>query len=1273
MEDMTSNVRTISEKLEQEAKLAHVAYEVGDFYIQAQALGNDRFVSMFDKSFTEIAKESYDSSLTATETINQFCEKYDFEGVANLMNRTATMLDSQNFFFNRIEMRDKETVSVANEQEFQDPVTPQFTIFRLKDTEQTAQLKEESLESLTQLGITPDKSNYECLYTNDLEELMMSCFEVMDEQPDMFHEEFENALYNNLDYDNVFTMNHYGLFDSDVIGVQYEGNLTYFYNNDNGLVEIDFEALPPNIKLKSVEQEEPEISQKMPQENTPENPKNDMVMDVYQKSDKLTYEKNSLEVVYQAGDFFVEASLGFDGSDVTLYDSNLAPLRTISYENIDNLTEAINQFCHDVQFDGIDTLHNRSADMLNHSAFHEKYDETYERRESSMYTSMEWYSNPEDSFAIYTLNPTEHNEQLHGRDMAFLEKLGEHLDKRNFSCVYTDTVASLQQNDPLFYGDTDMAEHLNQALSELEQGDGEKLLTMLHVKSPKMGELAETMSTGCVLALKQDGEVSHYFMEDNDLQKVEFMNLPPKFTEKSVEEAKDQMHQEIYDNTRTISDFVERQLSSFDQSCINILVDSAVEMNPEASKKDILLFVGDAINDGFILPKDFRNMDIPDFVGAVADLDRNNLIEFSSVIPDVSVLLQDVTPKQLVEMMSSDHNIENLVHQASQLSNISQNLEVSVPFEDISVINDFAQEISMKYEDMDKQSVCDFISEAIDNQVISVQDLENISYRDFFDAFQQEDMAMLGELVQMNQDSQEKEVVSTINPTRTYEERELTSHEKLQQEAVLNEVAYQVGDNSLYFKVDDNDITFAVFDKNLDQVELGTYENMSLTEGINEFVNTHDLPDIDQLADRESPLLHVDTLVYEAIERSHQQEEKSEFLTFDEVKAAAKEELSYAQVKAVAQGELNPSQETTTPQEQADIVAMPNEDYLFSATLTTQERVIIESATDFAYDYLSNYSQEEREVMSDILDKISVDGNLLQYYPDDYVFEDRPELSEKTTIVFTDTELEMIGEVCDATSQSWDNITNDYRDLVDAVIYKVEHPQKEVVEEILPNVGNLAEEPQETPLDTVMSGNKEYHPTQENLERLATEGYAEIAYVDYTDSAQPHQGTEDFSAERWQTVSEKSQENTQENTPRIVAGSYEITDSLVMGGEEIAVGESPSGMAGTWERSIVADESKGIVDNWYSGHYFDTKEEAVEDFHQRIEDKLEERAFIHGDKSMYAEKPEDKGEKKEDKVKEEKKERPRESVLNKLKEIKNQIAKKEEKEQPSKGKTDQTL
>ncbi len=1046
MEDMTSKIQTISEKLEQEAKLRHFAYDVGDFFVQAQALGDERFVTLFDKNFTEITKESYDSTLTATETINEFCEKYDFDGVESLINRTAPMLDSENFYYNHLEIRDKESISLENEQELHDPTTPQFAIYRLKETENTAHLKEESLETLMELGIPPDKGNYECIYANQVEEILPEIEEILETEPENFPLDFEFAILKNLESRSDFVYEHEALRDGDVIGLQNQGETTFFYVNPDGLEVIDF-SVQEKLVTERTAQEEKATEQKVEQTDKEEN--DSMKLDIYQKSDKLSIEAGAGVVAYQAGDFFVTAYGDGIGTEVNLYDSNLERVVSTSYENIENLTESLNQFSEDFQFDGIDTLRNHSAELLNYGVFIQNYQEAVQNREQSSELEQQWFSNPEDSFAVYSLNPMEHNEQLSRRGMDFLAKVGEDLDKHNFHCIFTDDLASLIENDPMFYGDTDMEQHFQEALEELQAGDGEKLLTMLEVKSPRMEGLSDELQTGCILSLKLDGEVSNYFMEETGLEKVTFQELPPKFQEKAVEVEKNQFYDELLDDSWSLSDFVTEPISTFDTNCITVLVASAIEMNPESTRKDILAFVGDCINEGDILPKDFRNMEVRDFVGAVVDLDKSQLLEFSSVPkeeqsnPNVEMKqektdLSEFSTENLMSLLQEDSNLRHVLTETAELSQIQLYFNEELSVADLKTINHMANMIGTRIDEHEKTSddILLYISNAVNNGEITASDLKNMEIHD---------------------------VIEVI-----------------------------LADDSLSSLV-----------------------------------------------------------------------------------------------------------ATENPQKLPDIVPVEGKEDTFQFTLSTQERVAIHEATEHQFDHNFDIDRDYRDILRDILEKIDPNGDLLEFYPDEHSFVINEELLEKMTLTFTEEELEAINESCHEASYYWENIPESYREVLDSIVDKIENKDKVL-------------------LDMTME-------TQ----------------------AKP------------------------ENEPRIAAHSYEITDSLVMGGEEIAVGVSPSGSAGTWERSVVADEEKGVMDNWYSGHYFDTVEEAMEDFHQRIEDKLEEREAIYGEKSMYSEKSEDKAKGKE----KEGEKTPRESVLAKLKEIKEQTVKKEDKEtqSPQKTKPDQTI
>ncbi len=302
---------------------------------------------------------------------------------------------------------------------------------------------------------------------------------------------------------------------------------------------------------------------------------------------------------------------------------------------------------------------------------------------------------------------------------------------------------------------------------------------------------------------------------------------------------------------------------------------------------------------------------------------------------------------------------------------------------------------------------------------------------------------------------------------------------------------------------------------------------------------------------------------------------------------------------------------------ETNITPIAGEENLFSVPLNNEERVVIESATEHAREVWEDIPEKYQEVLGDILDKIDPRGDLLEFYPENYTFEASESLNEQITLTLTAEELLVISDVCSQASLDWEHIGENYRDVLDSVVDKVvsidlERPDELDIDSYRYELefGTNELELEEIPQDIVVKhGTREYHPTQENLDKLKNEGYAEISYTDVTHSGQEYRGTEDFSAERWDFMQEE---------PRMVAG-YTITTSEVVGDVEVAMGENDMGFFGTWVAYLEADQSKGLVDNWNHGHYFcdDDKgvnqERAKADFSERVKDHLPEQA--KGEKS----------------------------------------------------------
>ncbi len=634
--------------------------------------------------------------------------------------------------------------------------------------------------------------------------------------------------------------------------------------------------------------------------------------------------------------------------------------------------------------------------------------------------------------------------------------------------------------------------------------------------------------------------------------------------------------------------------------------------------------------------------------------------------PDISAL----TTKELVEKMQENPDMARTIREANDISVVADGLHEPLPFEDMTKINDFATDIWLKYEDVTKVEVTDFIANAIGEGAIQVSDLENISRSEFFDCLTTDDVERLGEIAQEHREPEVPQF-SFIDY-----ENQPSPEEKLQLEASLTNIGYQVGNATLYFtKMDENDPTVQVgiFDHNFELVDITLLPDVTISQAVDSVQDM--IGEAESLTNRTAPMIDTEQwlgMVEQAREQAANQDmafqlgdytlvvEKSPDIEgyvrgelfdseYNSLFAVGEHNSSIAQFvvnyeSMLSQdllGDINPAdlqldtlKEATAPMipvgsvrgmvemkqrgEEQDlpqtITPVPDQENFYATTLTTQERVVIQEATEHAYDHWQDIPEEYRDVLQDVLAKIDPEMNLLDFYPEDDNFGDIEVLREEMTLYLTTEELLVIADVCEGASYDWEHIAENYRDTLDGVVDKITSVELERPDELdieayryeqefgvdEPDLDEMEENPD---ISVVKVGTREYHPTQENLEKLSVEGYAEIPYTDVTASGQEYTGSEDFSQERWDFIQQE---------PRM-AGNYTITTSEIVGDVEVAMGENNHGFFATWVAYLEADQSKGIVDNWSHGHYFCdedkavNKEQAMADFSDRVKEHLPEK------------------------------------------------------------------
>ncbi|MFI3254892.1 MAG: hypothetical protein R3Y63_11260 [Eubacteriales bacterium] len=1384
MEDMSLNVTAISEKLELEATKSNVAYDLGEHFLQAFEKEGVSYVTLFDHNFQTETQEIYGELQNnelppLTQAIHEFCEKYNFEGVESVLNRSAPMIDPVLLEYNFMQAR--ETTQACNliEDDFGDETTPSFAIFRLKDNEINNQISQIDLASLNLLGEIPDKGDYNCIFSDSLEDLMIDYIEVMDERPDVFTAEFETALYENIEYNDEFVWKFNELLDSDVIGLQYEGDTTYFYNDVGGLEVIDFEQQPFKLTLRSDETPSPTMvdlntltsDKLMELMGDNENLENilrevapllhgaDTTMELTNEKQKLQEELLSGSVAYKVGDFYVTATENTDSIDVILYDSNLYRQSGKSYDEVSTITEALNKFCENYEFEGIETLENRSADMLNSELFQEKFQESDLKHDQSVVKISEWYNNPEDSIAFYSLNATEFNEQLQGKDIeAHLEVGG--LDRRNYSCVTVENLA-----------DTTDKQVLEAAISDLQNGNSEKLATLLHELQVENFETG--IATGTVVGLKLDGVTSEYFLGETDVQSVDFDKLPSTFVDKVYEEPNFTLSDltseklaELMTENVVFSSIVEESVAA---NLINSQLETELPMNEvveiayfcndmwrgidDTTLEKIQDFIVLAINQGEISPSDLEHLGKNDFLEAYFSDDTSKLaqamgeitpeqdkqevklsvekdsqlfveMDSDTVYRDFDIIKTDVISYIEVDLLTNStqdtfvvadrgeysekevndnewvnpmaystleealSEYDNRIYYAMEMTGVFEEMEQQEKAQEQGESQISEDEVKNPSQSMEKESFLAAtsleLSEMMENNDFSTKVSEAIDFKEINTLLDEKlsepelrFMQELGENMLQEKGNDKGDTFQIVadllnDPNTNYS---IDDVKMLRLEDIAHAINYpQSGKDLEHFVLQAHRLENAVMDNSPEfHAEIQSYfevpiptadlekfselvtktniissENTEsmvfeyLIQEISElYIEMNDLhyltpQDVDKamnsyggiLVDREVQLENVvdkrkemsmehdiekvqgfalvDREIVDNSEVFLGENTFGHFATFvrdvteDDVgpwkhphyysgadystnSKNAEEDFNQRvefrqPIEKMAQKQPDTEEISSLKEDKAAVVPYGDEENLFSATFTTQERVVIQSATDFAYDNLSEFSSEDKSLMADILDKIDINGDLSTFEPDDYVFVINEELQENGTIIVSGEELEIISEVCSKTDSYMEELPDSYRDILNTIIDKVENPEMDI----------------------------------------------------------------------------------QQGEPsRTVANTYTITDSEVVGDFEIAMGESEQGMFATWERCISADESKGFEANWNFGHYhMEDKESAIADFHQRIEDT----------------KPVKDTELEKKVVKKDKEEKPpKESVLESLKKIKAETEQKEVPKLPTKEKSDQSL
>lgn len=1258
---MSMDVSKLIDKLELESTKNHVAYDVGKYYLEAFEKEDFQAVTLYDHNLKVETQEFYhqpknEETPPLTQSIHDFCEKYQFEGVESVKNRSIPMIDPVMLEYNVEKSKENARTSYDTEKEFEDSSTPAYAVYRLKENDFNEQLYQIDLASLEKLKEVPDKGNYQCIYTDNLENLMVDCFEVKDKTPENFNDEFESAIYNNILLDQQFVWNYNELLDGDVIALQYDGEISYFFNDVEGLEVIDFEVQPTKLMLRSDEIKTPtmvdlntltsETFQELMGNN--ENLENIVrdVIPILQSKDEIMveFEEIDSDILYK---------------DFTILESEVAVVNEVALLTNENKDVYV---------------------VADRGAFANEGDDTFQWSFPEVFTSHEQAKN---SFEMRVDGLTEMNKEI----AEYLENEEQVTDKSDSLDISSEPVVAS---------------------------------TVVAVSSMELLDM-----------MIQDSEFADKVGEARD-----FLN---------ISEMLDQTHSE--NDLRVINDLADSMLSS-----------------ENIDKIYTLKLVTTALNTTELNLEDIKMVELSDI---------HNCIGNSS---DVSMLKDYVDTAYKLQSLQIDNSPE--AH-----SEIQSFFEEPIPTADLEKFRELVEKTGIISDENSKDSVFEYLIGEIADEYITTADLHYLTPEDV-------DKAMNSHIAYVQNDSLRLHAVVFKN--QEAEKTATMEQMPVDYEDVVDKVVYQVGDNYVLFENEDNKVKHSVYDENFVLRGNGGFSSESITQEIELFLAAYSLEDMEQLESHTAPIVDTNEFLSNVIEQRLNPIETSEqalgffvvdkemventeiflgenaFGQFATFSREATEDGSgkweylhffsgedYQTNHQRADEDFNQRVEFRMPVEQArenltfdgitketqgqinDVVDMSEDNYIMFTTFTNQERVVIETATNYAYDNLTDYSNDDKSIMADILCNIDTEDNLSNFYPEKFTFEVNDELLENGNKFFSSKELDMISKVCQGMNNSMEELPDSYREVLETIVTKIDYYQTELVEEVdketiieKADTPRSEAEPKEVENEQAIENKADFNWKSVDVEQLTKEmsenqdlkrtvilaselsmvasvlenphsveelskindfatdiylKYDDVSKVDISDFIGTAINNGDIEVSdldtltRSQVFSAFNERNTDElatlveekavgdvsknldksatESPRIVADTYTITDSEVVGDFEIALGESQEGMFATWSRCVSADESKGFEADWNAGHYHMVdKESAIADFQQRVGDKKTTKEAELGDK-----------------VSKKEKEEPKKSILESLKQIKAETEQKDSLKLPTKDKSDQSL
>ncbi|WP_317854379.1 YodL domain-containing protein [Chakrabartyella piscis] len=229
---------TPEEKLAKEMQEERAAYKLDNGYFSIEEHTEGWDYNFYDQNMVVTDGGVYDdTTISITEAINSILDGEVFVGKDNLLNRTAPMLDFEEFWEEKDNCEQEHTQSQLKEFAFEKNEDKSYSIYQLKHSDYTRDFRFEGVAHLERKNIDIEKSNFNNVYTGSFD----------DSLKDLSKNEKLNSLFEKFNINHPQDFTGHSLSVGDVIGLKENTQVSYHFVDSYGFKEVPFENVVEQV------------------------------------------------------------------------------------------------------------------------------------------------------------------------------------------------------------------------------------------------------------------------------------------------------------------------------------------------------------------------------------------------------------------------------------------------------------------------------------------------------------------------------------------------------------------------------------------------------------------------------------------------------------------------------------------------------------------------------------------------------------------------------------------------------------------------------------------------------------------------------------------------------------------------------------------------------------------------------------------------------------------------------------------------------------------